>query len=106
MPCSLRRGVRVPMSDLFGVAGSRLLDQLRLGRSRRCRNADRVRVPGAQWVPGGPLGRDRRRRDRVDQRHLAIWWMPYDPIWSLTYVAIGALVICALAADGGNAEAA
>ena len=36
----------------------------------------------------------------------AIWWMPYDPDWSLTYVAIGALVICALAADGGNAEAA
>jgi len=32
--------------------------------------------------------------------------MPYDPDWSLTYVAIGALVICALAADGGNAEAA
>lgn len=36
----------------------------------------------------------------------AICWMPYDPVWSLTYVAIGALVICALAADGGNAEAA
>jgi hypothetical protein len=32
--------------------------------------------------------------------------MPYDPIWSLTYVAIGALVICVLAADGGIAEAA
>ena len=36
----------------------------------------------------------------------AIWWMPYDPVWSQTYVAIGALVICALAADGGKAEAA
>jgi hypothetical protein len=36
----------------------------------------------------------------------AMCWMPYDPVWSLTYVAIGALVICALAADGGNAEAA
>ena len=36
----------------------------------------------------------------------AIWWMPYDPDWSLTYVAIGALVICAFAADGGIAEAA
>ncbi|MET0229230.1 MAG: hypothetical protein ABW222_15790 [Actinomycetota bacterium] len=36
----------------------------------------------------------------------AIWSMPYDPVWSLTYLAIGALVICALAADGGNAEAA
>jgi hypothetical protein len=36
----------------------------------------------------------------------AIWSMPYDPVWSLTYLAIGALVICTLAADGGNAEAA
>ena len=36
----------------------------------------------------------------------AIRSMPYDPVWSLTYVAIGALVICAFAADGGNAEAA
>jgi len=36
----------------------------------------------------------------------AIWWMPYYPIWSLTYVAIGALVIYALAAYGGKAEAA
>jgi hypothetical protein len=36
----------------------------------------------------------------------AIWWMPYDPIWSLTYVAIGALVSCALAAYRGKAEAA
>jgi hypothetical protein len=36
----------------------------------------------------------------------AIWWMPYDPVWSQTYVDIGALMICALAADGGKAEAA
>jgi len=34
----------------------------------------------------------------------AIWWMPYYPIWSLTYIAIGALVIYALAAYGGKAE--
>ena len=26
----------------------------------------------------------------------AIWWMPYYPIWSLTYIAIGALVIVAM----------
>jgi hypothetical protein len=36
----------------------------------------------------------------------AIWWMPYYPIWSLTYIAIGALVIYALAAYGGKAETA
>src|SRR5512132_2945659 len=28
-----KQGVRVPMSDLFGVAGTRLLDQLHLGRA-------------------------------------------------------------------------
>jgi len=36
----------------------------------------------------------------------AIWWMPYYPIWSLTYIAIGALVIYALAAYGGQPETA
>ena len=35
----------------------------------------------------------------------AIWWMPFYPIWSLTYIVIGFLVIYALAAHGGNAEA-
>jgi hypothetical protein len=24
---------------------------------------------------------------------IAIWWMPYYPIWSLTYIALSALVI-------------
>jgi hypothetical protein len=33
----------------------------------------------------------------------AMWWMPYYPIWSLTYVGLGALVIYALAAYGGGA---
>jgi hypothetical protein len=32
----------------------------------------------------------------------AVWWMPYYPIWSLTYVALGALVIYALVAHGGR----
>lgn len=34
----------------------------------------------------------------------AIWWMPYYPVWSLTYVGIGALVVYALAAHGGREE--
>ena len=34
----------------------------------------------------------------------AIWWMPYYPIRSLTYIASGFLVIYALAAGGGRAE--
>ena len=32
----------------------------------------------------------------------AIWWMPYFPIWSLTYIAILAVVIYALAVYGGG----
>jgi hypothetical protein len=32
----------------------------------------------------------------------AIWWMPYYPVWSLTYIAVGALVIYALVAHGGE----
>ena len=35
----------------------------------------------------------------------AIWWMPYYPIWSLAYIALGVLVIYALAAYGGQADA-
>ena len=30
----------------------------------------------------------------------AIWWMPYYPIWSLAYIALGILVVYALAAYG------
>jgi hypothetical protein len=43
---------------------------------------------------------------RVYSRISAIWWMPYYPIWSLTYIAIDVLVIYALAAYGGQAETA
>jgi len=30
----------------------------------------------------------------------AIWWMPYYPVWSLTYIALGGLVVYALVAYG------
>jgi hypothetical protein len=30
----------------------------------------------------------------------SIWWMPYYPIWALTYIVLGALVIYALVAYG------
>ena len=30
----------------------------------------------------------------------AIWWMPYYPVWSLTYIFLAVLVIYALAAHG------
>ena len=32
----------------------------------------------------------------------SIWWMPYYPIWSLTYIGIGVLVIYALVVEGGR----
>jgi hypothetical protein len=35
----------------------------------------------------------------------AIWWMPYYPIWSLTYIAIGVFVVYALAAYGSREPA-
>lgn len=36
----------------------------------------------------------------------AVWWMPYYPIWSLTYIALGGLVIYALVAHGSRADMA
>jgi len=32
----------------------------------------------------------------------AIWWMPFYPVWSLTYIFVGVLVIYGLAAHGGR----
>ena len=34
----------------------------------------------------------------------AIWWMPFYPIWSMTYIFAGLLVIYALAVYGGREE--
>jgi hypothetical protein len=34
----------------------------------------------------------------------AVWWIPYYPIWSMTYVLIGALVIYGLVVYGGEPE--
>jgi hypothetical protein len=31
----------------------------------------------------------------------AIWWMPYYPVWSLTYIGLGVLVIYALVVYAG-----
>jgi hypothetical protein len=35
----------------------------------------------------------------------AVWWLPFYPIWSLTYVLLGALVIYALVAYGQRDDA-
>jgi hypothetical protein len=34
----------------------------------------------------------------------AIWWMPYYPIWALTYIGLGALVIYGLLAHGARSD--
>ena len=36
----------------------------------------------------------------------SMWWMPYYPVWSFAYIALGLLVIYALAAYGGRREPA
>jgi hypothetical protein len=36
----------------------------------------------------------------------AVWWMPYYPIWSITYVGLGVAVIYALVAYGGEPSSA
>jgi hypothetical protein len=36
----------------------------------------------------------------------AVWWMPYYPVWSITYVGIGVLVVYGLAAYGSREVAA
>ena len=32
----------------------------------------------------------------------AVWWMPYYPVWSLTYIGLGTLVVYGLAAYGSR----
>jgi hypothetical protein len=32
----------------------------------------------------------------------AMWWMPFYPVWSLAYVALGTLLVYSLAAHGGR----
>jgi hypothetical protein len=36
----------------------------------------------------------------------AVAWLPYYPVWSLTYILIGGLVVYALAVHGGRTERA
>jgi hypothetical protein len=36
----------------------------------------------------------------------AIWWMPFYPVWSITYVLLGVLVVYGLAAYGGRSSRA
>jgi len=34
----------------------------------------------------------------------AIWWMPYYPVWGLTYIFLAALVVYGLSVHGGRDE--
>ncbi len=35
----------------------------------------------------------------------AVWWMPYYPVWSITYILIGVFVVYGLAVHGGRTPA-
>lgn len=87
-----------PEAVIFGHSPQ----NLRLGLRRGGCRADGVPVPGAQRIADGAVAGI--MADAIGFIS-AIWWMPFYPIWSLTYIAIGFLVINALAAYGGNAEA-
>jgi hypothetical protein len=32
----------------------------------------------------------------------SVWWMPYYPVWSLVYIALGTLIVYGLLAYGGR----
>jgi len=34
----------------------------------------------------------------------ASWWLPYYPVWSIAYIAVGALVVYALVTHGGSSS--
>ena len=83
-----KQGVRVPMSDLFGVAGTRLLDELQLGRAYGLRVAS-LRQLIERLRPGD---RDAWQRDRPalagDVGYLAIQAIPgVGPVLAAVFVA-------------------
>jgi transposase len=70
------QGVRVPMSDLFGVAGTRLLDQLHLGRAYALRIASLRRLLVAYDQEVAMLGREIAAALAGDVGYLAIQTIP------------------------------
>src|SRR6266487_4099269 len=82
------REVRVPMSDLFGVAGSRLLEQLRLERAYALRVASLRRLLAAYDQEIAMLGREVGQALAGDVGYLAIQAIPgVGPVLAAIFVA-------------------
>ena len=83
-----KQGVRVPMSDLFGVAGSRLLDQLQLGRAYGLRVASLRSLITAYDQETAMLGREIASALAGDVGYLAIQAIPgVGPVLAAVFVA-------------------
>jgi hypothetical protein len=83
-----KEGVRVPMSDLFGVAGGRLLDQLQLGRADGLRVASLRSLIGAYDQAITTLQREVTAALAGDLGYLAIQAIPgVGPVLAAVFVA-------------------
>jgi transposase len=83
-----KEGVRVPMSDLFGVAGTRLLEELRLPRAYGLRVASLRELLGALDQQIAMLGREIGSALAGDVGYLAIQAIPgVGPVLAAIFVA-------------------
>jgi len=83
-----KEGVRVPMSDLFGVGGTRLLDQLRLARAYALRIASLRSLITAYDQEIAMLGREISTALAGDVGYLAIQTIPgVGPVLAAVFVA-------------------
>jgi transposase len=87
-----KEGVRVPMSDLFGVAGGRLLDELQLGRAYGMRVASLRSLIGAYDQEITMLGREISTALAGDVGYLAIQAIP----------GVGSVLAAVLVAEIGD----
>jgi transposase len=82
------QGVRVPMSDLFGVAGTRLLEELRLERAYALRVASLRRLLAVYDQEITMLGREIATALADDPGYLAIQAIPgVGPVLAAVFVA-------------------
>jgi transposase len=83
-----KQGVRVPMSDLFGVAGARLLDELHFGRAYGLRIASLRRLLAVYDQEITMLGREISTALAGDVGYLAIQAIPgVGPVLAAVFVA-------------------
>jgi transposase len=83
-----KQGVQVPMSDLFGVAGTRLLDELNLGRAYALRIASLRRLLALYDQEITLLGREISTALAGDVGYLALQAIPgVGPVLAAVFVA-------------------